>query len=191
MVRYFTETDEKVRFNSICNEERTMKNRVWLRSLLKQAGVSRYLLSRKEQKILLQFIKENEIIEGCTKGYYAGGRGLLIATNFRLLLLDSRLTSLYSRVVGYERLSDIKFTGRMLDSILKLRIDDKHIVFKSHNRNDLGRLSSYLRGKVLKNAEKEREQEYLSVLENSPFKDQGKILFPRHRHGKFPVTFQR
>lgn len=158
--------------------------------MLKSASISRFVLSRREKKALSRFLRPQETIEACAKGFYAGGKGVLVATDQKILLLDARFTSLYSRIITYDRLHTVKFSRRLFDSNIHMYIDDTTVVFKSHSETHLGRLSSYIRGKVLTQQNNDLPG-FLDLLDQSAVFDlKKKILLPRHRHGKFPVSLQ-
>jgi hypothetical protein len=159
-----------------------------LKQMLKNAGISRFLLSRREKKALVSFLHPNETVEACSKGFYDGGKGILVATDQKLLLIDARLSSLYSRIITYDALRDIKFSRQLFDCKIMLHVDSKKLVFKSHSELSLGRLSSYVRGKIL-SQQKSDIPSFLDLLDQSAvFNLKKKILLPRHRHGKFPVS---
>jgi hypothetical protein len=158
--------------------------------MLKNASISRFLLSRREKKTLSSFLQPQEIVQACAKGFYAGGRGILLATDRRLLLLDTRFTSVYSRAIRYDRLQHIKFAKKLFDSSLSMKIDNTLFVFKSHSEPHLGRLFTYAQSRTI--AQKENDiPGFLDLLDQSAvFELKKKVLLPRHRHGKFPVSLR-
>jgi hypothetical protein len=164
-----------------------------LRRRLTNAGVSRWMLNRGEQKMLTNYLRSDETIEACTRVVYKGSRAVVVATSRRLLLLDKHLASFYTRVIQYDSITDIRYFRRFIDASIFVTINGKNIMLKSMSDSQLRRLSTYLRGKVLisqaeNNAQDDKSP--LQIFKTPEFDMAKKFISPRHRHGKFLISLR-
>jgi hypothetical protein len=88
-----------------------------LKEVRAQIGTSRLLL-RKEIKELPNILWDNERVDKLVQGYYSGGRGILVATDKRLIFVDKRLFDLKVEDFPYDKISSIQYeTGLLLGKI--------------------------------------------------------------------------
>ncbi len=114
-----------------------------LRDILHGLGAFKYETHFPEVTLLANLLQEGEIVKGVVFGRYKhfleglSGRGALIATNYRIILIDRKPVYMryeelpYSIIAGVEDVS----SGALASVILNTRIGD--ITMKSWNRKSI------------------------------------------------------
>jgi Bacterial PH domain/Short C-terminal domain len=86
-------------------------------------------LGRREIKQLPAILWEDERVENIIRGFYAGGTGILIATNKRLVFIDKGLAKLRVEDFPYDKITSIQYNLGLAGGTLT--------IFASGNKADI------------------------------------------------------
>src|SRR6056297_1650170 len=103
----------------------------------------KYSVKSRERKTIRQLLMPGETLEIMTRGKYIGGKGLLIATNRRIILLDSKIMTEYTKTLKYERIKAVSHSKKVFESFLFLTVGSNRFVFRSHSKNALRKLAAH------------------------------------------------
>lgn len=150
------------------------------------------LLTQREKKVLSQLLKGDETIESVVRTTYGIKRALVLATSKRMIVLDTRLTSVYVRFISYESIKKVDYRKVHFRSLLAVKVHDKFVVFKSHSNRLMKKLADWVSQKIT-------GMLHLNAFSKSPLqtfvedsiKGQLRVTLPRHRHGKFSARLYR
>ena len=132
---------------------------------LKRLGLSFHYWGRNEIKQLTKTLTEGEKIQHCINGHYVGGYAMLVATDHRLLLIDSKPMFLTMEAIWYDKIGQIDYYYRLLNATICISTPNKEVRFTTWNGKNLHELLLYSQ---LKMAEAKKESSLLSnVLERS------------------------
>ena len=110
-----------------------------LRATLKSLGARWYEVRLPEVLMLCNLLQENETVIGVVFGKYkhfveqASGRGMLVATNYRILLIDRKPLYLRYEELPYNMLNGFSLTSAAGSSSLTLETRVGDIMLKSWN----------------------------------------------------------
>ncbi len=150
--------------------------------------ISHHKIRRREQKILQQILKEGESpIEIC-RGTYVGGKGLLIGTSERLILVDTKRLSNYIRTLQYQRIDAINHSSRAFESFLFMTVKDSKFVFRTRSKDALRKLTAHIH--YNSNPKNYSDMDFTALLNKPVTMAPVQTFVPRHRHGKFSVLPQ-
>lgn len=116
---------------------------------LQRIGDKGKLFNQSERRELTNILFENECIEHIVDGRYAGGFGLLVATDRRIILIDKKPFFLTLEDLRYEMISDVMFNNRLLNSSMLIGTFNKSITFVAFNHLKLRAMTSFIQEKVM------------------------------------------
>jgi hypothetical protein len=123
---------------------------------------------RAEVKELKNVILPDEEIFECVNGFYEGGFALLLATNFRVLLVDKKpLNYLTVEDMRFDNISEIDYSHRVIGANITVSAGDKHLRFTSYNQARLRKLIGHTQHAMakLKQDASEHQMDQRSHLE--------------------------
>src|SRR5687768_7202025 len=85
-----------------------------------------------ELRELPKIIHEDEQISECVNGMYEGGVALLVATEFRVLLIDKKLMGFLTiEDLRFDMINEIDFSNRLLNATITISTGSKTLKFTS------------------------------------------------------------
>jgi hypothetical protein len=116
---------------------------------LKQAGCQIRGWGRSEVRELCDILLPGETVAAAVNGQYDAGFGLLVATDFRVLLIDKKPKYLTLKDVRFDMITELDFAGRLMDSTVRIYTPNRDIRFTSFNTKRLRKLFQYTQHKVM------------------------------------------
>jgi len=116
---------------------------------LHEIGFRTHGWGRGEIKELCTVMADDEVILQCVNGYYQNGFALLVATSHRLLLVDQKPMFLTVEAVWYDKIGQIEYNHRLLNSNLCISSPSKDIKFTSANHARLREILAYAQEKMI------------------------------------------
>lgn len=105
-------------------------------------------------------IMPDEKIFECVNGIYEGGFALLVATNFRLLLIDKKpLNYLTVEDLRFDMISEIDYSHRLLGARIDISTGLKNLRFLSFNQPRLRKLINHVQDAMAEAKKKQSEHE--------------------------------
>jgi hypothetical protein len=125
---------------------------------LDKIGVNYRGWGRTEMSELPHVILPDEKIYECVNGVYEGGFALLVATNFRLLLIDKKpLRYLTVEDLRFDMISEIDYSRRLLAAQISISTGSKNLRFVSINQPRLRKLIGHVQHCMADNKQKQAE----------------------------------
>lgn len=116
---------------------------------LKAIGCNFRFWGRAELKELAQVLLPGEKIAMAVNGQYDGGFALLCATDFRILLIDKKPKYLTLKDIRFDMITELDFSGRLLDSTIRIYTPNKELRFTTPSGKRLRTLFTYTQQKVM------------------------------------------
>jgi len=117
---------------------------------LSKLGFRASLWFKPEVKELQHILMDNEEIIGCVAGRYFGGFALLVATDYRMLLIDKKIPYLSVEDIRYDMISEINYSARLFDATINIfTINKQHRFISWKHRHHLRKLTSYAQKRVM------------------------------------------
>jgi hypothetical protein len=116
---------------------------------LHEIGFRTHGWGKGEVKELCKILADDEVILQCVNGYYQNGFAMLLATNQRLLLVDQKPMFLTIEAVWYDKIGQIEYNHRLLNSNLCISSPSKDIKFTSMNQIRLRQILAYAQEKMI------------------------------------------
>jgi hypothetical protein len=98
---------------------------------------------------LTNLLMDDEEIAIAINGYYEGGFGLLVATNFRVLIIDKKPFVLNLEDLRYEMITEVTYGARLLIADMRIAIPTRTIYFDSWSMEKLHKAMRYIQQHVL------------------------------------------
>ncbi len=112
---------------------------------LKKIGVNYQGWGHSEMGELPHVILPDEKIFECVNGFYEGGFALLVATNFRVLLIDKKpMRYLTVEDLRFDMISEIDYSRRLLAAQINISTGTKNLRFISVNQPRLRKLIGHV-----------------------------------------------
>lgn len=112
---------------------------------LEKIGVNYQGWGRTEMGELPHVILPDEVIFECVNGIYEGGFALLVATNFRVLLIDKKpMRYLTVEDLRFDMISEIDYSRRLLAAQISISTGTKDLRFISINQPRLRKLINHV-----------------------------------------------
>jgi hypothetical protein len=112
---------------------------------LKRIGFNEHAWGRAEIRELPNIILPNEEIFECVNGSYEGGFALLVATNFRVLLIDKKpLNYLTVEDLRFDMINEIDYNHRVFGANVDISTGNRDLRFRSYNQQRLRKLISHV-----------------------------------------------
>ena len=116
---------------------------------LKKIGCHYTMWGSSEIAELKNLLMDDEKIAIAINGYYEGGFGLLVATNFRVLIIDKKPFVLNLEDLRYEMITEVTFGARLLIADMRIAIPTRTIYFDSWSMEKLHKAMRYIQQHVL------------------------------------------
>lgn len=116
---------------------------------LERLGCNFKYVGRAEIRELPAILMPEEQIAGAVNGRYSGGGALLVATNFRLLLIDRKPFFLTIEDIRFDMIAEIDFNARLLNSSAVVITPARKLIFSSIGQQRLRAIVTYLQQKVM------------------------------------------
>jgi hypothetical protein len=113
-------------------------------------GVKPSPWARAEIKELGNLMVPGEQLKNVVFGWYENGFALLCCTDQRVLLIDKKPFFLKMEDLRYDKISEIKFLNRLLDSTVVLSYAGQKLDFKSWNQQGLRKLMEYVQDTIMR-----------------------------------------
>lgn len=115
---------------------------------------------RTEVRELPAIILPDEEIFECVNGIYEGGFALLVATNFRVLLVDKKpLKYLTVEDLRFDMINEIDYSHRLLGARISISTGSKNLRFLSYNQDRLRKLIGHVQHCMAATKKKQSEHE--------------------------------
>ena len=116
---------------------------------LKKVGCHYTVWGSSEVAELANILMDGEEIAVAVNGYYEGGFGLLIATNYRVLIVDKKPFVLNVEDLRYEMITEVTYGARFLIADMHISIPTRMIYFNSWAMTKLHTAMRYIQSHVL------------------------------------------
>lgn len=127
---------------------------------LKKIGVNYSGWGRTEIGELHNIILPDEEIYECVNGFYEGGFALIVATSFRVLLVDKKpMRYLTVEDLRFDMISEIDYSHRLLGAQISISTGSKNLRFISYNQPRLRKLIGHVQGCMAENKKKQSDHE--------------------------------
>lgn len=115
---------------------------------------------RSEVSELPKIIIPSEEIFECVNGYYEGGFAMLVATNFRVLLVDKKpLNYLTVEDMRFDMISQIDYNTRLIGADINISSGGKNLHFVSYNQARLRKLIGHVQHEMADAKRKQNTQQ--------------------------------
>ncbi len=137
---------------------------------LKQAGCQIRVWGRSEVRELCEILLPGETIAQAVNGQYEAGFGMLVATDFRVLLIDKKPKYLTLKDVRFDMITELDFSARLVDSTVRIFTPNREIRFTSFNAARLRKFYKHTQHKVMEIRHHFMMQQYqqLQQIQNTP-----------------------
>jgi len=115
---------------------------------LVSVGFKNKFFGRPEVKELCNILSPNEVIKHAVMGHYQGGFAIIVATDYRVLLIDKKVWFLTLEDIRYDMVAEVDFCSRLLDATISVVTFNKTLVFNSWHKQSLRQLSKYVQQRV-------------------------------------------
>lgn len=105
---------------------------------------------RAEVKELTRVLVPGEQITHIVAGWYENGFALLCCTDQRVLLIDKKPFFFKMEDLRYDKISEVRYLNRLLDSTVVLSYAGMRLDFKSWNQAGLRKLMEYVQEAIMK-----------------------------------------
>lgn len=116
---------------------------------LKRVGCSNTVWGNTEVGELPGLLMDGEEIALAVNGYYEGGFGLLVTTNFRVLIIDKKPFTLNVEDLRYDMISEVTYGARFLTATMHVAIPTRTIYFTSWNIEKLHKAMRHIQQHVM------------------------------------------
>lgn len=135
-------------------------------------GVKPSIWARAEIAELGNILVPGEHLKHVVFGWYENGFALLCCTEHRVLLIDKKPFFLKLEDLRYDKISEVRYLNRLLDSTLVLSYAGMKLDFKSWNQRELRKLMEFIQETIMKINQQQWSQEYqpatLSAEQQAP-----------------------
>jgi hypothetical protein len=127
---------------------------------LKKIGFNYTGWGRTEVRELPNIILPDEEIFECANGIYEGGFALLVATNFRVLLVDKKpMKYLTVEDLRFDMINEIDYSHRLLGARISISTGSKNLRFLSYNQDRLRKLIGHVQHCMADSKKKQSDHE--------------------------------
>ncbi|HSX44043.1 MAG TPA: PH domain-containing protein [Candidatus Saccharimonadales bacterium] len=123
---------------------------------------------RAEVNELPHILTDHEEILAVVTGYYQNGYALLVATDYRLLLIDKKPLFLNIEDTRYEMISEVDFSNHLLNAAVSIRTINKTMVFKSIRQRKLRNATTLIQTKVMELRQGQQQPMESAVMQYEP-----------------------
>ena len=140
---------------------------------LKEIGFNHLAWGRTETKELPNILLADEKIFECVNGIYEGGFALLVATNFRVLLIDKKpMNYLTVEDLRFDMINEMDYSHRLLGARISISTGSKNLKFTSYNQPRLRKLITHVQhcmadSKKQESVHQEDQNQHLEIKLNA------------------------
>ena len=116
---------------------------------LKKVGCNFKMWGRSEVKELCEILLPGETIAMAINGQYEAGFAMLVATDFRVLLIDKKPKYLTLKDIRFDMITELDFSNRMLNSTILIFTPNRELRFTAWNSARLRKLFTHTQHKVM------------------------------------------
>jgi hypothetical protein len=116
---------------------------------LKQAGCSVRVWGRAEVRELCEILLPGETIHQAVNGQYDAGFAMLVATDFRVLLIDKKPKYLTLKDIRFDMITELDYANRLMDSTVRIYTPNRELRFTAFNSAKLRKLFTHTQHKVM------------------------------------------
>ena len=116
---------------------------------LKQAGCHVRMWGRSEVRELCDILLPGETIHAAVNGQYDAGFALLVATDFRVLLIDKKPKYLTLKDIRFDMITELDYANRLMDSTIRIFTPNRELRFLAFNTVRLRKLFTHTQHKVM------------------------------------------
>lgn len=116
---------------------------------LKAVGCNFRFWGRAELRELCKVLLPGETIAQVVNGQYEAGFAMLCATDFRVLLIDKKPKYLTLKDVRFDMITELDFSGRILNSTIRIYTPNKELRFTTPSATRLRKLFTHVQHKVM------------------------------------------
>lgn len=141
-----------------------------VRDQLRKIKFNPQSINRAETEELATIILPDEQIFECANGWYEGGFALIVATNFRVLLIDKKpFKFLNVEDLRFDMINEIDYSHRLFDARIHISTGSKTLYFRSINQQRLRKLITHVQHrmaeiKLEQQSNNDRQQEHLKQI---------------------------
>lgn len=146
---------------------------------------SKLFFGRSEFRELKKILADNETIEHLVYGFYNGGRGILVATNKRILLIDKRSFFVNVEEFMYGLLQSASLETRSMLSQITIKSPNSRLIFRTISDAKLRKMSDFITDCSVAIGTEADKISHMATFITSPYR--GQSLRPR-RHN---IVLQR
>ncbi|HVV66741.1 MAG TPA: PH domain-containing protein [Candidatus Saccharimonadales bacterium] len=161
---------------------------------LKEIHYNYHGWGRTEINELPAVIMPDEKIFECVNGIYEGGFALLVATNFRVLLIDKKpLNYLTVEDLRFDMISEIDYSHRLLGARISISTGSKNLRFLSYNQPRLRKLVTHVQNTMaeIKKRQSEHEEGQKTHLEQINQQLQAYLLAQHQQQQKIQQQLEK
>ncbi len=131
---------------------------------LKRLGFNHLTWGRAEVRELPNVLMDGEEIYECVNGIYEGGFALLVATDFRVLLIDKKpLNYLTVEDLRFAMINEIDYNHRLMGAHISISAGAKNLKFTSYNQPRLRKLITHVQDCIAQSKEKDSAHQEAQV----------------------------
>lgn len=143
-----------------------------IQAQLKRLGFSSISWGKTEVDELPSIILPEEVIYECVNGIYEAGFCLLVATNFRVLLVDKKpMNYLTVLDLRFDMINEIEYSHRLIGAQITIITGLKTLRFRSYNKTRLRKLIDHVQYRMSEAKYHQSGQE-IGLTEQPNFTDQ-------------------
>lgn len=116
---------------------------------LKCVGCNFRLWGRSEIRELCEILLPGETIAQAVNGQYEAGFAMLVATDFRVLLVDKKPKYLTLKDIRFDMITELDFSGRMVNSTIRIYTPNKELRFTSTSNARMRKLFTHTQHRVM------------------------------------------
>jgi hypothetical protein len=116
---------------------------------LKKAGCQIRVWGRSEVRELCEILLPGETIAQAVNGQYDAGFAMLIATDFRVLLIDKKPKYLTLKDIRFDMITELDYANRLMDSTIRIFTPNRELRFTALNTARLRKLFTHTQHKVM------------------------------------------
>jgi hypothetical protein len=104
---------------------------------------------RAEVKELCEILLPGETIAQAVNGQYDAGFAMLVATDFRVLLIDKKPKYLTLKDIRFDMITELDYANRLMDSTIRIFTPNRELRFTAFNSARLRKLFTHSQHKVM------------------------------------------
>ena len=116
---------------------------------LKVVGCKFKMWGRAEIKELCQILLPGETVAMAVNGSYEAGFAMLVATDFRVLLIDKKPRYLTLRDIRFDMITELDYANSILNSTVRIYTPNRDLRFTAWNALRLRKLFTHVQHKVM------------------------------------------